>query len=180
MALKPRFHRAPSPDFTAHLPSSLRFSPCSSLASTERRRLRFCTAVARPPRRHPSSGEARAELPVLLSLFCAPAGEHWCTGAARGRNPVSTPPRSGTLGPRRRRSTVDRAHPASSPRMDPVHTFTRWKIIRKSIFPRILQRSPRVSVKSTRGLAFADFALRPLYFSEINPPSVIFQLGLKI
>jgi hypothetical protein len=64
--------RAPPPDFTTPLPSSLRFSPRSSLASTERRRLRFCTAIAQPPRRHPSSGEARAELPVLLSLFCAP------------------------------------------------------------------------------------------------------------
>jgi hypothetical protein len=93
---------------------------------------------------------------------------------------VSALPRSGTLGPRRRRSTVDRARPAGSPHVDPVHTFTRWKIIRKSIFSGILQRSPRVSLKSTRGPVFADFALRPLCFSEINPPSVIFQLGLEI
>jgi hypothetical protein len=34
-------------------------------------------------------------------------------------------------------------------------------------------------VKSTRGPDFADFALRPLGFSEINPRSVIFQLGPK-
>jgi hypothetical protein len=93
---------------------------------------------------------------------------------------VSAPSRSGTLGPRRRRSTVDRARQADSPRVDPVHTFTRWKIIRKSIFPRILQRSPRVSLKSTRGPVFADFALRPLCFSEINPPSMTFQFGLEI
>jgi hypothetical protein len=34
-------------------------------------------------------------------------------------------------------------------------------------------------VKSTCGLDFADFALRPLRFSEINPLSVNFQLGPK-
>jgi hypothetical protein len=34
-------------------------------------------------------------------------------------------------------------------------------------------------VKSTRGPDFADFALRPLGFSEINPRSVIFQFGPK-
>jgi hypothetical protein len=43
----------------------------------------------------------------------------------------------------------------------------------------ILQRSPCVSLKSTRGPVFADFALRPLCFSEINPQSVILQLGPK-
>jgi hypothetical protein len=75
------------------------------------------TAVARSPRRRPSSGEARAELPVLLSLFCALAGELWCTRAAGGHTPVSAPPRSGTLGPRHRRSMVDRACPAGSPRV---------------------------------------------------------------
>jgi hypothetical protein len=35
-------------------------------------------------------------------------------------------------------------------------------------------------VKSTRGPDFADFALRPLGFSEINPRSMNFQLGLKV
>jgi hypothetical protein len=34
-------------------------------------------------------------------------------------------------------------------------------------------------VKSARGPDLADFALRPLGFSEIIPQSVIFQLGLK-
>jgi hypothetical protein len=81
------------------------------------------------PRRRPSSCEARAELSLLLSLFCAPAGELWCTGAAGGHTPVSTPPCSGTIGPRRHRSTVDRARSAGSPRVDPVHAFTCWKII---------------------------------------------------
>jgi hypothetical protein len=34
-------------------------------------------------------------------------------------------------------------------------------------------------VKSTRVLDFADFVLRPLGFSEINPQIVNFQLGPK-
>jgi hypothetical protein len=71
--------RAPPPEFTTPLPASLRFSPCSSLPLTERRRLRFCTAVAQPPRRRPSPGEALAELPVCFSLYCTTAGELWCT-----------------------------------------------------------------------------------------------------
>jgi hypothetical protein len=53
---------------------------------------RFCTTVARPLQRRPSSGEARAELPVLPSPFCAPAGELWRTGVAGGQAPVSAPP----------------------------------------------------------------------------------------
>jgi hypothetical protein len=35
-------------------------------------------------------------------------------------------------------------------------------------------------VKLTRGLDFADFALRPLGFSEINPWSTIFAVWSKI
>jgi hypothetical protein len=54
----PYKRRAPPPEFTAPLPASLRFSPRSSLPLTKRHRLRFCTAIARPPRRRPSSGEA--------------------------------------------------------------------------------------------------------------------------
>jgi hypothetical protein len=65
--------------------------------------------VARSPHRRLSSGEARAELPVLPSLCCAPAGELSCTGVAGGHILVSAPPRSGAFGPRRRQSTVDRA-----------------------------------------------------------------------
>jgi hypothetical protein len=60
--------------------------------------------------------------------------------------------------------------------VDPVHGFIRWKIIHYS---EILQRGPWTFVKSTRGPDFADFALRPLGFSKINPWSVNFQLGLK-
>jgi hypothetical protein len=35
-------------------------------------------------------------------------------------------------------------------------------------------------VKSTRGPDFADFALRPLGFSEINPQSTIFAVRSEI
>jgi hypothetical protein len=108
----PYKRQAPPPEFTAPLPASLRFSPRSSLPLPVRRCLRFCTAVARPPRRYPSSGEALAKLPVLSSLYCAPAGELWSAGAAGGRTPVSVPPRSSTLCPRRRWSTVNRVRPA--------------------------------------------------------------------
>jgi hypothetical protein len=89
----PYKRRAPPPEFTAPLPASLRFSPRSSLPLTEHRHLWFCTAIARPPRCRPSSSEALAELPVLSSLYCAPAGELWCTGVAGGRTLVSVPPR---------------------------------------------------------------------------------------
>jgi hypothetical protein len=60
-----------------------------------------------------------------------------------------------------------------------VHGFIRWTIIRYSDYSEILQRGPWTFVKSTRGPDFADFALRPLGFSEINPRSVNFQLGPK-
>jgi hypothetical protein len=108
---------------------------------------------------------------VLLSLFCAPTSELWGTGATGGRTPVNAPPRSGTFGLRRRRSTMDRARPAGSPRVDPVHTFTRWKIIRKSIFKGIFQRSPRVSLKSTRSPVFCRFCTEAPQFFR-NQPSI--------
>jgi hypothetical protein len=63
--------------------------------------------------------------------------------------------------------------------VDPIHGFIRWKIIRYSDYSKILQKGPGTFVKSTRGLDFADFALRPLGFSKINPQSVNFQLGPK-
>jgi hypothetical protein len=141
----PDKRRAPPPEFTAPLPASLRFSPCLSLPLTERRRLQFCTAIARPPCRRLSSGEAPAELPMLSSLYCAPAGELWCTGAAGGRTPVSAPPRSGTLCLRRRWSTVDRARPAG-PRPLPLENNSLIKIS-------------------------GNFARKPLCFHEINSRS---------
>jgi hypothetical protein len=44
----------------------------------------------------------------------------------------------------------------------------------------ILQRGPWTFGKSTRGPDFADFALRPLGFSKINPRSTIFLVRSKI
>jgi hypothetical protein len=43
-----------------------------------------------------------------------------------------------------------------------------------------LQRGPWTFVKSTRGPDFADFALRPLGISEINPWSTIFAVRSEI
>jgi hypothetical protein len=65
--------RAISPSFTAPLPALISLSPSSSLSLTERRHHRAFPAVARPPRRRSSPGEALDELPVLPSVFCAPA-----------------------------------------------------------------------------------------------------------
>jgi hypothetical protein len=64
----PYKRRVPPSKFTAPLAAPLRFSPRSCLPLTEPRHLLFCTAIAQPPRHRPSSGEARTELPVLLSL----------------------------------------------------------------------------------------------------------------
>jgi hypothetical protein len=148
----PYKRRAPPPEFTAPLPASLRFSPRSSLPLTKHRRLRFCTAVAQPPHHRPSSGEALAELPVLSSLYCAPAGELWCTGAAGGRTPVSAPPRSGTLCLQRRRSTVDRARPAGPQTRGPGPR------------PLPMENNSLINI-------FGNFAEKPLCFFEINPRS---------
>jgi hypothetical protein len=64
--------------------------------------------------------------------------------------------------------------------MDPVHGINRWKIISDLDYSEILQRGPWTFVKSTRGPDFADFALRPLRFSEINPQSTIFAVRSEI
>jgi hypothetical protein len=61
-----------------------------------------------------------------------------------------------------------------------VHGINRWKIIHYSDYSEILQRGPWTFVKSTRGPDFADIALRPLGFSEINPRSMIFAVRSKI
>jgi hypothetical protein len=63
--------------------------------------------------------------------------------------------------------------------VDPVHGLIRWKIICYSDYSEILQRGPFTFVKSTRGPDFANFALRPLGFSKINPQSMNFRLGPK-
>jgi hypothetical protein len=61
--------------------------------------------------------------------------------------------------------------------VDPVHGINRSKIIYYTDYSEILQRGPWTFVKSTRGLDFADFALRPLGFSKIHPRSMIFFAG---
>jgi hypothetical protein len=71
---------------------SLLFFSRSSTASTEHRRLQFCTAVAWPPHHCPCLGEPPSEFPAFPSLCCAPAGELPCTGAAGGQAPVSMAP----------------------------------------------------------------------------------------
>jgi hypothetical protein len=65
------------------------------------------------------------------------------------------------------------------PCVDLVRGINSWKIIRYSDYSEILQRGPWTFVKLTRGPDFADFALRPLGFSEIDPRSVNFQFGPK-
>jgi hypothetical protein len=109
-----------------------------------------------PP--HRASSEARAVIPMLLSLFCAPTGELWCTGAAGGRTSVSVPPLSGAFGPRRHRSTVDRARPAR---------FTTRGLGSRVSFRKIILGNSN----------FQHFAFRPLGFSKINPLSKNLQLG---
>jgi hypothetical protein len=85
----PYKRRATSPSFTAPFPTLISLSSSSNLPLTERRHHRAFPVIARPPRRRSSPGEALDELPVPPSLFCAPAGELWRTGAAGGRAPVS-------------------------------------------------------------------------------------------
>jgi hypothetical protein len=125
----PYKRRSPPPEFTTPFPASLRFSPCSSLPLTERHRLQFCTAIARPPRRRPSPGEALVELPTRSSPCRAPTGELWCTRAVGGRAPVSTPLRPGppsvraAVGPR----WTEHARPVHG-RVDPVLDLSTEKI----------------------------------------------------
>jgi hypothetical protein len=66
------------------------------------------------------------------------------------------------------------------PCVDPVHGINRWKIIRYLDYSEILQRGPWTFVKSTCGIDFADFALRPLRFSEINAWSTNFAVRSEI
>ncbi len=119
----PYKRRATPPSFTAPLPALLLFSLCPSAARTQHLHCHFFTAITQSPRRHPCSDEARDGLPVLPSLFCAPAGELWCTRAAGGRTPMSAPPRSSAFDPCRvgPRWTA-RARPGS-PLVDSVHRF---------------------------------------------------------
>jgi hypothetical protein len=141
--------RAISLSFTAPLPALISLSPSCSLSLTERRHHRAFPAVARPPRRRSSLGEALDELPVLPSPFCTPAGELWRTGAARGRAPVSTSP-----------------HPLSAPPSvhggpsAPGRSTETWT--RSTDYP--------LEINSLFGY-FENLTKRSLDFWEINPQS---------
>jgi hypothetical protein len=98
-----------TPGFTAPLPASLLFSPCLSIALTEHRRHRFYTAVARPPRRSSTSGEALDRTPVSSSFFLSSRGELLWTREPVGRATVSSSGRRWRPvhgGPKRRWSTT--------------------------------------------------------------------------
>jgi hypothetical protein len=81
---------------------------------------------------------------------------------------------------RHRGSTVHRPTSPGPPCVDSAHGINRWKIICYSDYSEILQRGSWTFMKSTRGPDFANFALRPLGFSEINPRSTIFAVRSKI
>jgi hypothetical protein len=125
----------------------------------------------------PSSGEARAELPVPPSPFCAPAGELCLTGAAGGRAPVSVPPcplsvpasvHSGPSAPGQSTKTWTRSMNY------PLGNNSLIQIFQKSckeapgllgnqpavqILP-ILHSGPRVFPKLTRGPGFLQLGLK--------------------
>jgi hypothetical protein len=108
-------------------------------------------APVRPEPSSPCSPLSITPPPVSFSALEHPeAVLRW----ARRRAPV--PSVRTAVGPR---WTV-RARP-DSPRVDPVHDFIRWKIIRYSGY-------------------FKHFALRPLCFSKINPQSKNLLLGPRI
>jgi hypothetical protein len=160
------------PRASPHLsPLSFSLSRSSSLPLTEHRHHRAFPVVARPPRRRSSSGEALIKLPVLPSLFCAPAGELRRTGAAGGRAPVSAP-----LCPLSAPTSVH-GEPSAPGRSTGTWTrSTNYPLGNNSLFrksckeaPRllgnhpavqilpILHSSPRVFLKLTRGPRFLQF-----------------------
>jgi hypothetical protein len=139
------------------------------------------TAPATSPRRSPDPYKGRAippsftaPLPALISP--SPSSSLSLTERRHHRAfPVIARP------PRRRSSPGEALDELPSPfyprwteRAWPVHGFIRWKLIHYSDILEILQRGPRTFGKSTRSPDFADFALRPLGFSKINPRSKIF------
>jgi hypothetical protein len=173
----PYERRATSSSFTTPFPALISLSPSSNLPLTERRHHRAFPVVAHPPRCRSSPGEALDELPMTSSPFCAPIGELWRTGAAGGRAPVSAPPCP--------LSAPASVHGGPSTPGRSTETWTRstnYLLGNNSLFRdilEILQRGPWTFGKSTHGPDFADFALRPSGFSEINLWSGILQFGPK-
>jgi hypothetical protein len=174
----PYKRRATSPSFTAPFPALISLSPSSNLPLTKRRHHRAFPVIAHPPQRRSSPSEALDELPVPPSPFCAPAGELWRTGAAGGRASVSAPPCP--------LSSPASVHGGPSVPSRSTETWTRstnYLLGNNSLFrdiSEILQSGPWTFGKSTRGLDFADFALRPLGFSKINPRSTIIPVRSEI
>jgi hypothetical protein len=176
--LDPYKRRATSSSFTAPFPALISLSPSSNLPLTERRHHQAFPVVARPPRCRSSPGEAIDELPVPPSPFYTPAGELWRTGAAGGRASVSASPCP--------LSALASVHGGPSSPGRSTETWTRstnYPLGNNSLFwkiSEILQRGPWTFGKSTHDLDFADFALRPLRFSKINPRSTIFPVRSEI
>jgi hypothetical protein len=83
--------RRPPLPLTAPPPLIFPLPLSSSATLTEFHCCRCFITIARPPDHRPSSGVARDGFPVPHSLFCAPAGELPCPGAAEGLAPVSAP-----------------------------------------------------------------------------------------
>jgi hypothetical protein len=109
------------------------------------------TTVARPPHCLPSSGEWTTEFPASHSPSPAPSSAPLDTGATGGRAPASSVPPSMADPP------WTEAGRGPWP-VDRVHGFFLAKLI-------------------TGNSIFWYFALRPFIFSNINPQSLISQLG---
>jgi hypothetical protein len=134
--------------------SSMPPFPCSPSPSALRTRVLTAaalTTIARPPHCLLSSSERTTEFPASHTPSPAPWPAPLNTRATGGRAPASSVPQS-LSGP----PWTEAGH---DPRpVDRVHGFFLAKII------------PRNSI-------FRHFALRPLIFSNINPQSLISQLG---
>jgi hypothetical protein len=75
---------------------------------------------------------------------------------------------------------VDRARPAGPQMRGPGPRLYPLKNKSPAEIRHHFAKKPLCFFEINLRSSFVDFALRPLYFSEINPPSVILQLGPKI
>jgi hypothetical protein len=106
---------------------------------------------------------------------CRRALVHWSGRRPSSGEHAAVPTVCAGIGPR----WTERARPVHGD-VDPVHGFIRWKLIHYSDYSEILQRGPWTFVKSSRGPDYADFTLRPLGFSKINPRSMNFSVRSEI